>query len=198
MADTQSGIEGQLKFLTEKVASLQETVDELSVRLQTLEKGEPLREKQQNVQETTPPQQPKDIQAQPGVLKKAGTGSLLPRVAAVCFALVVALILRTITDNGIINIQLGSMLGLGYAAALIIGGWWLYSRLSRLALVFPACGLLLLFSVVLESHGRFESLSAVMAYIILFIGAAAVIALGLRYRASGQLCLAGLGTGLVG
>ena len=198
MADTQSGIEGQLKFLTEKVAFLQETVGELSVRLQTLEKGEPLREKQQKVQETPSPQQAKNIHSQPGVLKKAGTGALLPRVAAVCFALVVALILRTITDNGIINTQLGSMLGLGYAAALIIGGWWLYSRLSRLALVFPACGLLLLFSVVLESHGRFESLSAVMAYVILFIGGAAVIALGLRYRASGQLCLAGLGTGLVG
>ena len=193
----QSGIEGQLKSLTEKVAFLQETVDELSVRLQTLEKGEPLREKPQRIQDTRDPQKVTNMQPQPGVLKKAGTGALLPRVAAVCFALVVALILRTITDSGIINTQLGSMLGLGYAATLIIGGWWLYSRLSRLALVFPACGLLLLFSVVLESHGRFESLSAVMAYIILFIGGAAVIALGLRYRASGQLCLAGLGTGLV-
>ena len=128
MADMQSGIEGQLKSLTEKVAFLQETVDELSVRLQTLEKGEPFREKPQRIQDTRDPQQVTNMQPQPGVLKKAGTGALLPRVAAVCFALVVALILRTITDNGIINTQLGSMLGLGYAVTLIIGGWWLYSH----------------------------------------------------------------------
>ena len=198
MADIQSGIEGQLKFLTERVTFLQETVDQLSDRLDTLEQSEPLEKKPQKVHETIPSQQGINMPSQSGVLKKAGTGALLPRVAAVCFALVVALILRTITDNNIINTQLGSMLGMGYAVALIIGGWWLYSRLSRLALVFPACGLLLLFSVVLESHSRFESLSAVMAYSILFIGGAAVIALGLRYRASGQLCLAVLGTGLVG
>jgi hypothetical protein len=119
-------------------------------------------------------------------------------VAAVCFALVFALILRTITDNEIINTQLGSMLGMGYAAALIIGGWWLYSRQNRLAPVFPACGLLLLFAVVLETHARFQSLSAVTAYIILLAAGAVVIALGLRYRASAQLCIAALGSGLVG
>ncbi|MBW2471341.1 MAG: hypothetical protein JRE18_04620 [Deltaproteobacteria bacterium] len=200
MIDTQNVIEGQLKSLTEKVDSLQAVVDELSARMHKLEKGEPLKEKRKQVQAAIPPlqEQQANLQDQQGMLKKAGTGALLPRVAAVCFALVIALTLRTISDNEIINIQLGSMLGLGYAAALIIGGWWLYSRLSRLAPVFPACGLLLLFSVVLESHGRFESLSSVMAYIILFIAGSLVMALGLRYRASSQLCLAGLGTGLVG
>jgi hypothetical protein len=198
MVDTQSIIEDRLRFLTEKVEFLQETVAELSSRLHSLENNKPLREKEPEAKKILPAGRDFHITAKQGVLKKAGTGALLPRVAAVCFALVFALILRTITDNGLINVQLGSLVGMGYAAALIIGGWWLYSRLSRLAPVFPACGLLLLFSVVLETHGRFESLSAVMAYIILFMAGAAVVAIGLRYRASTQLCLAGLGTGLVG
>ena len=198
MAETQGIIEGQLKSLTKQVQLLQATVDELSARLSNLEKGKALKDGQREVLEKIPSVQQAKLPTQEGVLKKAGTGSLLPRVAAVCFALVIALILRTITDNEIINTQFGSMLGMGYAAALIIGGWWLYSRQSRLAPVFPACGLLLLFSIVLETHARFQSLSAVMAYVILFAAGAVVITLGLRYRASFQLCIAALGGGLVG
>ncbi len=198
MAETQSALEGQLNFLTEEVKFLRETVDEMSVRLRSLEKGKSLKVERQEVHETISPVQPVNIPPQEGVLKKAGTGSLLPRVATVCFVMVFALILRTITDNEIINTKIGSLLGMGYAAALIIGGWWLYSRQSRLAPVFPACGLLLLFSIVLETHARFHSLSTVMAYIILFSAGAVVIALGLRYRASFQLCAAALGSGLVG
>ena len=191
--------EGQLDLLTAQVQSLQATVDELSARLGALEKGgvSVVQEGKEAVRETLP-HEPRTSVPQEGVLKKAGTGALLPRVAAVCFALVIALILRTITDSSIINTQLGSILGMGYAAALIMGGWWLYNRQSRLAPVFPACGLLLLFSVVLETHARFQSLSSVMAYVILFAAAAVVTAIGLRYRASFQLCLAALGSGLVG
>jgi hypothetical protein len=197
MAETQGRLEVQLKSLTRQVQFLQETVDELSARLSGLEKGKVLREAPLEVEGTIPPVQQVNIPRE-GVLKKAGTGALLPRVATVCFILVFALILRTITDNGIINTQLGSLLGMGYAAALIIGGWWLYSRQNRLAPIFPACGLLLLFSIVLETHSRFQSLSSVMAYIILFAAAAVVITTGLRYRASVQLCIAALGSGLVG
>jgi hypothetical protein len=119
-------------------------------------------------------------------------------VATVCFALVVALILRTITDSNIINTRIGSVLGMGYAAALIIAGWWLYARKSRLAPVFPACGLLLLFSIVLETHARFESLSTMMAYIILLIAGFMVVFIGFRHRASSQIYIAALGTSLVG
>ena len=197
MAETRGTFEEQLQSLTKQVHFLQATVDELSSRLTGLEKGKVLKPEHLEVSDTIVPAHQVTI-PRDGVLKKAGTGALLPRVATVCFALVFALILRTITDNGIINTQLGSLLGMGYAAALIIGGWLLYSRQSRLAPVFPACGLLLLFSVVLETHARFQSLSSVMAYIILFAAGAAVITLGLRYRASAQLCIAALGSGLVG
>ena len=131
----------QLDYLTEQIDYLKSQVEELSARLDAVETGDHVAERQAepqqvHTQQDAGPVQEKIPVVQDGVLKKAGTGSLLPRVATVCFALVVALILRTITDNEIINIQFGSMLGMGYAAALIIGGWWLYSRQSRLAPVF--------------------------------------------------------------
>ena len=197
MPEMQNALDEQLRSLTLQVSDLREKVDDLTARLKVLESEKPVAEKKESLQ-SIPISGPKVSVQQEGVLQKAGTGSLLPRVAAVCFALVFALILRTITDNEIINTQFGSLLGMGYAAALIVSGWWLYSRQSRLAPVFPACGLLLLFSVVVETHTRFESLSTVMAYILLLAAAAVVVFIGLRYRASFQLCLAALGSGLVG
>lgn len=197
MAEMQNALDGQLRSLTRQIRDLREKVDELSARLHVLESGKPVAVNKESTHAVAIPGPQVSI-PQEGVLKKAGTGSLLPRVAAVCFALVFALILRTITDNEIVNTQLGSLFGMGYAAALILSGWWLYSRQSRLAPVFPACGLLLLFSVVVETHARFHSLSTVMAYIFLLASAAVVVIMGLRHRASFQLCLAVLGSGLVG
>ncbi|NOQ67788.1 MAG: hypothetical protein GQ556_11325 [Desulfobacterales bacterium] len=198
MAETEKGLEGQLGFLTEQVKSLNEKIDELSARLQKLESEESIVQKSEEVQTLVTPVQKTAVVPQQGVLKKAGTGSLLSRVATVCFILVVALILRTITDSEIINTRLGSLFGMMYAAALILVGWWLYVRQNRLAPVFPASGLLLLFSIVIETHARFQSLSTVMAYLILIAVGAVVIVMGLRYRASFQLCAATLGSGLVG
>ena len=199
MAETQKELEGQLGFLTEQVEFLKDKVDDLSARLQILESGKSIVHQPDEVRaiETSTPVQ-RQAMPQEGVLKKAGTGSLLPRVATVCFIMVIALILRTITDSGTINTQLGSMLGMGYATALILVGGWFYLKQSSLAPVFPACGLLLLFSIVIETHARFQSLSTVMAYVILIAAGVVVTAMGLRHRASFQLYSAALGSGLVG
>ncbi|MGE5189300.1 MAG: hypothetical protein ACM3NF_04520 [Gemmatimonadota bacterium] len=98
------------------------------------------------------------------VIRWASRASLFPRLATVCFLLVVALILRTITDNGIVNPLLGMALGMGYAAALMAGSWQLYRRDSSLAPVFAACGAILMSSIVVETHARFRSLPLVPAY----------------------------------
>jgi hypothetical protein len=200
MGDKETTQANQIQYLTEQVDQLQKQVAGLSARIDVIEGGGQISERQAEQQQVSTAEyvQEQIPVARQGVLKKAGTGSLLPRVAAVCFALVVALILRTITDNNIINTQVGSVLGMGYAAALIITGWALYSRKSSLAPVFPACGLLLLFSIVLETHARFGSLSTMMAYIILLVAGFVVVLIGFRHRASSQLCIAALGTGLVG
>ncbi|MBP1601020.1 MAG: hypothetical protein H6Q06_1171, partial [Acidobacteria bacterium] len=66
------------------------------------------------------------------VIHWASRASLFPRLATLCFPMVVALILRTITDNGIVNPLIGMALGMGYAAALMVTGWYQYRRGSSL------------------------------------------------------------------
>ncbi|GBE12140.1 hypothetical protein BMS3Bbin14_00656 [bacterium BMS3Bbin14] len=129
-------------------------------------------------------------------LKLAGRPStlintgILSRIATICFLLVIALILRTITDNHIVNTHIGSLLGITYAVLLIVTGWRLYEKESRLAPVFPGCGILLLFLVVLETHIRFGSPSSIWAYTIIFIASTFVFAMSLRYKASFLIYLA--------
>ena len=199
MTEKQSGLEGRVVFLTEQVDLLMKEVEGLSARLQMLEAGDFKARESAEIRKA-PVAAPVEARAvsRKGVLKKAGTGALLPRIATICFIMVVALILRTITDIGLVNTQLGSILGMGYATALILVGGWFYLRESSLAPVFPACGLLLLFSIVIETHTHFQSLSTVMAYLILMAAGVVVTVMGLRHRAPFQLYSAALGTGLVG
>lgn len=101
------------------------------------------------------------------LLQLMGGTSLLPRIAALCFVMVIALGLRTLTDAGTIDPQIGSILGMVYAAALAFAGWFQYSKKSALAPVFSIGGGLLMFSIILESHARFESIPAELAYMTL-------------------------------
>lgn len=111
-----------------------------------------------------------------------GKSSILPRIATICFIMVFALILRTLTDNNIIDSQLGSFVGIGYAAILIGWGAKLLAKQSRLATVFLVCGLLLMYSVALESHVRFVSLSAQSIYLILFSLLLVTCFVGIRFK----------------
>ncbi len=97
-------------------------------------------------------------------IRWAGRASLFPRLAALCFLMAIALVLRTLTDSGIIARLPGMALGMGYAAVLMASGWYLYRRGSSLAPVFAACGAILMSSVVVETHARFRSLPLVPAY----------------------------------
>lgn len=101
------------------------------------------------------------------VLSWASRTSLLPRLATLCFLLVTALILRTITDSGVINKLIGSGVGMGYAAILMAAGWYFYSRQSPLAPIFAACGAILMSTIVVETHTHFNSLQLVPAYLTL-------------------------------
>lgn len=108
------------------------------------------------------------------VIHWASRASLFPRLATLCFLMVVALILRTITDSGIVNPLLGMALGMGYAAALMAAGWYQYRRGSSLSPVFVACGAILMSSIVVETHARFGSLPLVPAYWTLMATGAAM------------------------
>jgi hypothetical protein len=175
--------------LMQELQKLAERVEQLSARLAAIENGTPVR--QAATQRPAPPR------ADAGPAPLIDTSALLPRIATVCFLLVVALILRTVTDNQFINIQVGSVLGMTYAAILILLGFRLYARKSLLAPVFPGCGILLLFSIVLETHAHYHTLSTLGAYAILFAGGATIFALSIRHRASNLISLGVLGTATV-
>lgn len=107
------------------------------------------------------------------LLAWVGKASLLQRLASICFLLVVALVLRTVTDNDILSKGIGSLIGMAYSFALIAWGWRSYRNSHPLAPVFTVCGAFLLYSIVVETHEHFESLPTVPAYVI--IAAAGVV-----------------------
>ena len=128
----------------------------------------------------------------------ASRASLFPRLATLCFLMVVALILRTITDNGIVNPLLGMGLGMGYAAALMVAGWYQYRRDSSLAPVFVACGAILMSSIVVETHARFGSLPLVPAYWTLMATGAGLAFVSRRFSVFLPVSVGTLGMCLAG
>ncbi len=109
------------------------------------------------------------------------------------FLLVVALLFRTITDSGIINKLIGSGLGMGYAAILMIVGWYKYSKQSPLAPVFAACGAILMSVIVVETHVHFQSLPLVPAYLTLVVTGIAMALISRRFDAFTPISVGTLG-----
>ena len=132
------------------------------------------------------------------VIRWASRASLFPRLATLCFLMVVALILRTITDNGIVKPLLGMGFGMGYAAALMAAGWYQYRRDSSLAPVFVACGAILMSSIVVETHARFQSLPLVPAYLTLMATGAAMAFVSRRFSVFLPVSVGTLGMCLAG
>jgi hypothetical protein len=132
------------------------------------------------------------------LLSWVGRSSLLQRLSTVCFLLVVALILRTVTDNGMVNLQLGTLIGMGYAFALMFQGWRRYSRANSLAPVFTVCGTLLMFTVVVETHARFDTLPTVPAYVLLMLTGLGTAAISYVYRVPAPVAVGNLGMCIAG
>lgn len=105
----------------------------------------------------------------------------LRRIATISFVLVVALVLRTLTDGGVVDTAFGVWLGVGYALVLLAIGWRCFAVDRRGKRVFTICGALLLCSLVLETHGRFQYLSAATAHGLLIAALLASAVLGIRY-----------------
>lgn len=132
------------------------------------------------------------------MIQWAGRASLFPRLATLCFLMVIALILRTITDNGIVNTLLGMGLGMGYAAALMVAGGYMYRRDSSLAPVLAACGAVLMSSIVVETHARFQSLPLVPAYWTLMATGAGMAFISRQFKAFLPVSVGTLGMCLAG
>jgi len=139
---------------------------------------------------------PEDVSEE--ILEWAGKAHLLTRISTLCFLLVVALGLRTITDSNLINTLAGSVLGMGYAAALMLAGAWRYGKKSPLAPIFAASGVVLMCSVVVETHARFASLPLVPAYLMLIATGVGMAWVSYRYQRFLPISLGTLGMCLAG
>lgn len=106
----------------------------------------------------------------------------LRRVATISFVLVFALVLRTLTDSGVVGPNLGVWLGVSYAFLLVGIGWSQLSRGRAGKRVFPVCGAVLLSALALEAHARFGHLDGTAAHGLLIVLLLVSAALGRAYR----------------
>ena len=203
--------------MTVEKAPLEDRVDQLSAELQALLTRVAQIESQLAVpalQHAPPaPAAPPEPQALPPrqqlpdydsedvseeLLNWAGKAHLLTRLSTLCFLLVIALILRTVTDNNLIGTLAGSGLGMGYAALLMLWGAYQYERKSPLAPVFACCGTVLMSVIVMETHSRFASLPLVPAYLTLIATGGGMTFVSYRHRAFLPISLGTLGMCLAG
>lgn len=195
-------LESRVDALAAEVEFLKGKYEKLSCRLATMESGRtPCASALVEAPAWEAAATPFDVRQMPeeeSFLSWVGRQALLPRIAAVCFMLVFALLLRTITDKGIIEPQSGLAAGMVYVVLLIIWGARLYQRKNRLAPVFPAWGLLLLFTIILETKTYFHSLSGLWAYIYLLGAIAVAMTIGLRYRATLVIYIGVVGAAVTG
>ena len=189
--------------IEEKVDRLYEHVESLGRRVAELEGRRTASAQARSAAASTKAPEGKLAAGEPdslsdGVIHWASKASLFPRLATLCFLMVIALILRTITDSGIVNPLLGMGLGMGYAAVLMGAGWYQYRRGSSLAPVFVACGAILMSSIVVETHARFGSLPLVPAYWTLMATGAAMAFISRRFSVFLPVSVGTLGMCLAG
>jgi len=189
MAKEEQELERRIEVLSDQVARLQERVADIEELLVT---GKiKLREKRKEIVDETQ-------SAQEKVLAMVGGASLLQRLSAICFIMVVALLLRTLTDNEIVGRHIGSILGMLYAAGLLFWGWRSYRREGALSPVFAVCGALLMFAVVVETHEHFEALPTPLAYLILTIVGLVMYHLSRSHRVALPVYVGTVGMALAG
>ncbi len=195
MAGSFGSLEGRVEFLTAELLLIKKQVEGLHVRLEGLAAGAGQHKVSNKDGKGTSSVQLKAGEA--GSWAKMGQ-DLLPRLAALSFMLVFALLLRTLTDNGVLEHGIGTYIGLIYAAGLVLSGIYLYGRNSSVAPVFPVCGILLFLAVLVEGHGKFAALSNTAACLLLIISSITVGWAAIHYRARTTLFVTLWGTAVSG
>ncbi len=208
MTDNQTDMEKRLEELTKELLSLKQRLDsqpetQRSSEFQDKGQDKPAGElpsKAGNDLNTAPTsaQTEEILEITDELVSWAGKASLLPRMSALCFLLVVALILRTITESGLINTLAGSVLGMGYASAMMMLGWYKYRQESPLAPVFAGCGAVLISTIVVETHMHFLALPIIPAYLTLMATGIAMAVVSYKFNAFTPISLGTLSMCLAG
>lgn len=175
-----SALESRVDQLTQEVKRLRHQVDHLT---SSAAPPPPL-----PLIETHPTEE-----ASEKVLSWVDHSALLPRISTVAFIMVVALILRTLTDKEIVSTPVGSVMGILYAGILLMMGAYSYFKHYAISPVFTTCGAILMFSIVVETHRRFDWLPETAAYPIVALVCAGGTFLSMRYRIKAPATVAILG-----
>lgn len=182
------GPESDPQALAQRIEALTQEVGALSRRVAGLEaRWEGSGAPRAPSGEPPPPRSEAAAPTEPGAW---GTTTLLSRSAFVCLLLVAALILRTLAESGVIGVRAGTLLGIGYAAALLAASGALYGRRSPLAPILAVSGTALLCTVVLETSARLGVLSAPVGYGLLALAGAAMAGVSLRHGVALPGCVA--------
>jgi hypothetical protein len=190
--------------MTDKLSSLEARVEQIAAQVDVLSRKMDVLSGRMDCAETRPlmngatPRADDLPDASEALLSWVGRSSLLQRLSTICFLLVVALILRTVTENKIIDLQIGSFIGMSYAAALIFMGWRRYRKVNPLAPIFTVCGTVLMFTIVVEAHAHFDALPSVPAYILLMLTGLSTAVISYVYRAPAPVAVGNLGMCLAG
>lgn len=160
MNEKSDDLEQRIADLESQVAELSQTVQELYENQHTYIAGS-----QKTVQKKTSRKLSSEGGASEEILSWVDKSYILSRVATTSFIVAVAVALRTASDNGVIDLQIGSFVGMLYAMGLMFYGWFAYKENSIQAPVFTLWGTLIMCSVVVEAHRVFATVPAEVAYL---------------------------------
>lgn len=181
MTQPELSAEEREKELTARLKAMELQMERLSARLGEEVSAGPATAPVSAEAQDYPHEEIADVSEE--VLNWASRNALLPRLATLCFLMVVALILRTITDSGVIDKLIGSGIGMAYATILMFAGWYKYRENSLLAPIIAASGAILMSAIVVETHTHFNALPVVPAYLTLMATGIAMALISRQFNA---------------
>ena len=163
MVESSAGLQKRVADLEEQVAALTETVSEMQAGLGVSDStASPVKKKA-----------PRRLSAEGGaseeILSWVDKSYILSRIATTSFIVAIALALRTASDSGTIDLQVGSFIGILYALGLLGYGWFAYKERSIQAPVFTLWGTIVMCSVVVEAHRVFATVPTEVAYVAMAV-----------------------------
>jgi len=155
--------------LEKRVADLEAQVASLSATVSNLQASQGLQAEKSSVKQRTARKVHAQGETSEELLSWVDKSYLLSRVATTSFIVAVALALRTASDSGSIDLQIGSFLGMLYAFGLIVYSWFAYKERSIQAPVYILWGTIIMCSVVVEAHRVFDTVPSEMAYVVMAV-----------------------------
>ncbi|MGD9019525.1 MAG: hypothetical protein PVF84_04700, partial [Desulfuromonadales bacterium] len=160
MVEETASLEKRVADLESQVAVLSETVNQLQAAGRDFPAVSDKPEKKKLTRKLSA-----EGGASEEILSWVDKSYILSRVATTSFIVAIAVALRTASDSGAIDLQIGSFIGMLYAMGLLMYGWFAYKERSIQAPVYTLWGTLIMCSVVVEAHRVFATVPTEVAYL---------------------------------